>query len=101
MDGTPAQYEYAASKGAIIAATKNLARELAPYNIRVNAVAPGMIQTDMGAKIEENLTQEILSKVIMKRLGRPEEIANVAVFLASDEASFINGQVIRVDGGAK
>ena len=60
FDGTPAQYEYAASKAAIIGATKNLAHEFADYNIRVNAVAPGMIETDMGAQIEEKLKQEIL-----------------------------------------
>lgn len=99
IDGDPAQYEYSASKAAVIGGTKKLARELAPYNIRVNAVAPGMIQTSMGAKIEENLKNEVLSKVIMKRLGKPEEIARVLAFLASDYASYMTGQVIRVDGG--
>ena len=99
IDGTPAQYEYAASKAAIIGGTKNLARELASHNIRVNAIAPGMIETDMGAKIEAKLRAEILAKVIMKRLGKPEEVANVIAFLASDMASYITGQVIRVDGG--
>lgn len=99
IDGTPAQYEYAASKAAVIGATKNLARELSAYNIRVNAIAPGMIATDMGAQIEEELKQEILSKVIMKRIGNPEEIANVIAFISSDMASYMTGQVIRVDGG--
>ena len=99
FDGTPAQYEYAASKGAIIVATRNLARELAPYNIRVNAVAPGMIETDMGAQIDENLKKEILSKVIMKRMGKPSEIAEVIAFLASDLSSYMTGQIVRVDGG--
>lgn len=99
IDGAPAQYEYAASKAAVIGGTRNLARELAPYNIRVNAVAPGMIDTDMGAQIDEELRQKILSKVIMKRMGKPEEIANAITFLASDMANFITGQVIRVDGG--
>ena len=99
LDGTPAQYEYAASKAAIIGGTKNLAREFAAYKIRVNAIAPGMIETDMGAKIDEALKDAILSKVIMKRMGKPEEIANVAAFLASDLSSFVTGQVIRVDGG--
>ncbi len=99
FDGVPAQYEYAASKAAVIGATKNLAREFADHNIRVNAVAPGMIETDMGAQIEEELKQEMLSKVIMKRMGRPEEIANVIAFLASDLSSYMTGQIIRVDGG--
>ena len=99
LDGAPAQYEYAASKAAIIGGTKNLARELAGNNIRVNSVAPGMIETDMGAQIDESLKNEMLSKVIMKRMGKPEEIANVAAFLASDLSSFMTGQVIRVDGG--
>ena len=99
IDGDPAQYEYAASKAAVIGGTKKLARELAPYNIRVNAIAPGMIQTDMGAKIENNLRDEILSKVMMKRMGKPEEIAHAIAFVASDMASYMTGQVIRVDGG--
>ena len=99
LDGTPAQYEYAASKAAIIGGTKNLAREFAANNIRVNSVAPGMIETDMGAQIDEELKKDILSKVIMKRMGKPEEVANVAAFLASDLSSFMTGQVIRVDGG--
>ena len=99
IDGDPAQYEYAASKAAIIGGTRKLARELAPNNIRVNAVAPGMIQTSMGGQIQEELRDTILSKVMMKRMGKPEEIANVIAFLASDYASFITGQVIRADGG--
>ena len=99
LDGTPAQYEYAASKAAIIGGTKNLAREFAGNNIRVNSVAPGMIETDMGAQIDEALKNEILSKTMMKRMGKPEEIANVAAFLASDLSSYMTGQVIRVDGG--
>ena len=99
IDGDPAQYEYAASKAAVIGGTKKLARELAPNNIRVNAIAPGMIQTEMGAHIEEILKNDILTKVMMKRMGRPEEIANVIAFVASDLASYMTGQVVRVDGG--
>ena len=99
VDGDPAQYEYAASKAAVIGGTKKLARELAPNNIRVNAIAPGMIQTEMGAHIEDNLRDEILAKVMMKRMGKPEEIANAIAFVASDMASYMTGQVIRVDGG--
>lgn len=99
IDGEPAQYEYAASKAAVIGATKNLARDLSSYNIRVNAIAPGMITTDMGAKIDESLKKDILSKVIMNRMGEPAEIANAIAFIASDMASYITGQIIRVDGG--
>jgi len=99
IDGDPAQYEYAASKAAVIGGTKKLARELAPNGIRVNAVAPGMTETSMGAQIEDDLRNEILSRIMMKRMGRPEEIANVIAFLASDCASYMTGQVIRVDGG--
>lgn len=99
LDGTPSQYEYAASKAAIIGGTKKLAREFARNNIRVNAVAPGIVDTEMGAQIDEELRNEIISKVIMRRMGKPEEIANVVAFLASDLSSFITGQVIRVDGG--
>lgn len=99
IDGTPAQYEYAASKAALIGGVRNLAREMARYNIRVNAVAPGMVQTDMGAQISDTLKSEILDKTIMKRMGEPAEIAGAIAFLASDMASFMTGQVIRVDGG--
>lgn len=99
IDGEPAQYEYATSKAAIVGATKNLAHELAPNNIRVNAVAPGMIETEMGAKIEDELRNHVLNKVIMGRMGKPAEIANAVAFLASDYASYMTGQVIRVDGG--
>lgn len=99
IDGAPAQYDYVTSKAAVIGATKYLARELAVSNIRVNAVAPGIISTDMGAQVEDSLKHEILSKVIMKRIGKAEEIANVIAFLASDMASYMTGQIIRVDGG--
>ncbi len=99
LDGTPAQYAYASSKAALIGSMKNLAREVAPDNIRVNAIAPGMIATDMGGQIETTLRDEMLSKVILKRMGKPEEVANAIAFLASDMSSYITGQVIRVDGG--
>lgn len=99
IDGTPAQYEYAASKAALIGATKVLARELSPNNIRVNAVAPGMTDTDMGAQIDADLKNELLNQVIMNRLAKPEEIADAIAFLSSDMSGFITGQVVRVDGG--
>lgn len=99
IDGQPAQYEYVGSKAAVIGGVRQLARELGPYHIRVNAVAPGITDTDMGDQIEEKLREEILSQVIMKRIGKPEEIANVIAFLGSDLSAYMTGQVIRVDGG--
>lgn len=99
IDGTPAQYEYVASKAAVIGATKELAIELGKQGIRVNAVAPGITDTRMGEKVEEKLKNDTLTNTIMKRLAKPEEIANVIAFLASDKAGFITGQVLRVDGG--
>lgn len=99
LDGTPSQYAYAASKAALVGAMKNLAREVAVNHIRVNAVAPGIIGTEMGAKIETSIKEKMLEKVIMNRVGTPEEIANVIAFLGSDLSSYMTGQVVRVDGG--
>lgn len=99
FDGTPSQYEYAASKAAVNGAVRQLSRELWQYGIRVNAVAPGIIDTKMGDHISEDLKKEIINKVIMNRCGTPEEIANVIAFLASDLSGYITGQIIRVDGG--
>lgn len=91
---------YGASKAALIWATKQISRELGHHNIRVNGVAPGLVETRMGIDIhsEEEIKEKVESAT-MKRLGKPEEIADAVVFLASDEASFITGQVLRVDGG--
>lgn len=99
LDGEPGQLEYVGSKAALIGATRKLARELGTANIRVNAVAPGVIDTDMGNQMESELMESIISRTSMKRLGRPSEIADVIAFLASDKASYITGQTIRVDGG--
>jgi len=99
IDGTPAQYEYVASKAAVIGATKSLAREMAKYNIRVNAIAPGIIDTDMGAMISPDLKESTISKVMMNRIGKPGEVAEVIAFLGSEMANYMTGQIIRVDGG--
>lgn len=99
IDGSPGQLEYSSSKAALILATKKLAAELADSNIRINAVAPGIIDTDMGSHVDDALRDQVLSASIMKRVGEVEEIAEVVAFLASDKASYMTGQVIRVDGG--
>lgn len=99
IDGNPAQLEYVACKAAMIGATKKLAFELGNNNLRVNAIAPGVIDTEMGHEVEDTLMAETLEKTVMKRLGTPEEVAGAALFLASDLSSYITGQILRVDGG--
>lgn len=90
---------YSASKGAIIAFTKALAKEFGPNGINVNAVAPGFIQTDMTKNVTEEIKQEIMDNSALGRLGTPEDVASVVLFLASEKSEFVTGQVIGVDGG--
>ena len=97
--GNFGQTNYAASKFGVIGFTKTWSRELGPKGIRVNAVAPGFIATPILATIPKNVLTEMESRVPLKRLGQPVEIANVYAFLASDEASYVNGAVIEVSGG--
>ena len=99
IDSEPGYIAYGSSKAAIAFATKTVACELANYGIRVNAVAPGLSSTEMGNQIESGARDRMMNACSMERLGKPEEIANTIAFLASDKASFITGQVIRVDGG--
>ena len=97
--GNFGQTNYAATKFGVIGFTKTWSRELGPKGIRVNAVAPGFITTPMVSAMPEKVLHDLEAKVPLKRLGKPEEIANVYAFLASDEASYINGAVIEVSGG--
>ncbi len=97
--GNIGQANYAASKAGIIGFTKSIAKELAPRGILVNAIAPGFIRTDMTAKLSEELQQKMLSNIPLARIGDPNDVARVALFLASDGSNYITGQVIQVDGG--
>lgn len=99
LDGNEGQLSYSASKAALLGATRTLASELAPQNIRVNAIAPGVIETDMTAAIPVAAREKLKSRIPMRRLGQPREVAGVLLFLASDLSRYITGQVIRVDGG--
>jgi 3-oxoacyl-[acyl-carrier protein] reductase len=93
------QSNYAASKGGIIAFTKTLARELGNKNINVNAIAPGLIETEMVAKMDEEAKKKSISEILLGRLGQPEEIANVVAFFCSEASRHVTGQVLNVDGG--
>ena len=97
--GNAGQVNYAASKAGLIGMTKSVAKELASRGITSNAIAPGFIETDMTAALNESVTEEMLKSIPLKRMGTGEDIANTVVFLASDMASYITGQVICVDGG--
>jgi 3-oxoacyl-[acyl-carrier protein] reductase len=99
LDGNFGQTNYVASKAGVIGMTKVWARELGRYNIRVNAVAPGFIATEMVAAMPEKILDGMKARTPLGRLGDPRDIANAYLFLASDEASFITGDVLRVDGG--
>lgn len=90
---------YGSSKAAVILMTKCLAKELGPIGIRVNCIAPGPIETEMIHQYSDDMLSKLASEASLRRLGRTEEIANVALFLASDNASYINGEIIKVDGG--
>jgi 3-oxoacyl-[acyl-carrier protein] reductase len=96
VKGTPGQTNYSAAKGAIVAATKALAQEVAKRNITVNAVAPGFIKTDMTGELDE---KELINMVPANRFGEAEEVADLVSFLASGKAGYITGEVININGG--
>ena len=99
ISGNAGQTNYAASKAGIIGFTKSLAKEVASRNITVNAVAPGFIETQMTDVLKDDIKEEIAKKIPLKRMGTPQDVANVVKFLASNDSSYITGQVINIDGG--
>lgn len=101
IDVSSGNTAYGTSKAAIIALTKTLSVELAPLNIRVNALAPGLVETNMLDTIEASTYEKMLTTTALNRLGQPEEIASAVVFFASELSSYITGQILRVDGGVK
>ena len=97
--GNPGQANYAASKAGIIGLTKSVAKELAKRNINVNAIAPEFMMTEMTDVLRDKVKENILSQIPLKRFGTPQDVAELAAFLASDKSSYITGQVINLDGG--
>lgn len=100
IDGEPGQFGYVSSKAAVNGATKKLAGELGRFGIRVNAVAPGITDTDMVSEMEDDLKNNTLSRTALHRIAKPEEIAQLCVYLLSDQSEFVTGQIIRIDGGS-
>lgn len=101
IHGQPSGVSYPASKFAVNGLTKSLARELAPFGIRVNAVAPGIIGTDMVASLPEEMIKPLIATIPLGRIGEPQDIANAFLFLASDLASYVTGTILSVDGAAR
>ncbi len=99
MRGKFGQANYAASKAGIIGLTKTVARELGKYNVNVNAIAPGMIETDMTQSLSEEVKQQSVSEIVLGRFGQPEDIAEAVAFLVSEKARHITGEIMKVDGG--
>ncbi len=99
LRGNAGQVNYAASKAGVVGMTKSLAKELASRGVTVNAVAPGFIETDMTAAMPQAAQDAMMPTIPMQRLGKPEDVARAVAFLASDEAAYVTGQVLAVDGG--
>lgn len=99
ISGNTGQGNYSASKAGVIGFTRSIAKELGSRGINVNAVAPGFIETDMTQVLEDNIKDEMLKSIPLNRAGKPEDVANLVVFLCSEKADYITGQVIHVDGG--
>ena len=101
LDGSHGQLAYSSSKAALIGATRTMSRELAKQGIRVNAIAPGIIDTDMNSLVPESIISSHIKSMSIQRMGTSDEVANAILFLASDLSSYMTGQIIRVDGGMK
>lgn len=99
ITGNAGQANYSSAKAGMIGLTKSVAKELASRNITCNAIAPGFIDTDMTGKLPDNIKEQAINAIPVKRMGKPEDVAALAVFLASDNAAYITGEVIKVDGG--
>ncbi|SHN15762.1 3-oxoacyl-[acyl-carrier-protein] reductase [Gracilibacillus kekensis] len=99
ISGNPGQANYVSAKAGVIGLTKTTAKELAARNILVNAIAPGFIATDMTEKLDEAQKEQMLSLIPLNKLGKTEDVANVALFLASEQSNYVTGQTIQVDGG--
>ncbi len=97
--GNPGQVNYGASKAALIGITRTLSKELGSRNITVNAIAPGYIDTAMTQKLDDKVKNEMFARIPLRRFGKPSDVANAVLFMASNDASYINGQVLVVDGG--
>ena len=97
--GNPGQANYSSAKAGIIGLTKTVAKELAGRNVTCNAIAPGFIETDMTGSLSEKIKEAAMGAIPLKRMGKPEEVAKLAAFLASDDSSYITGEVIKIDGG--
>ncbi len=101
LDGSSGQLAYSSSKAALIGATRTMSRELAKQGVRINAIAPGVIDTDMNSLVPENVIADHIKGMSIKRMGKSSEVADAILFLASDMSSYMTGQIIRVDGGMR
>jgi len=99
LEGNSGQTVYSASKAGIIGMTKSASKELGQFNIRVNAIAPGVIKTDMIKHLKPEIIEDFIKNTSLKKIGLPEDIAKTALFLASEQSNFITGEIISVDGG--